>query len=62
MNEKRELFGEEGILAAAEKRVTNDPKAFVDGMLEAIVAYRGTMPQSDDITMLAIRHTEEEEE
>lgn len=31
-------------------------------MLEAIVAYRGTMPQSDDITMLAIRHTEEEEE
>ena len=61
MNENRELFGEEGILAAAEARSSNDPRAFVDGMLEAVVAWRKTMPQSDDITMLAIRHTQEEE-
>ena len=61
MNEKRELFGEEGILTAAQKRGGNDPKAFVEAVLDEIVAYRGTMPQSDDITMLAVRHTEEEE-
>lgn len=61
MNENRELFGEKGILAAAEARSSNDPRAFVDGMLEAVVAWRKTMPQSDDITMLAIRHTQEEE-
>lgn len=53
-NTRGELFTEERIQTAAAA-AGNDPQAFLGAMLESIHAFRGTAPQSDDITMLALK-------
>lgn len=52
-NSQGEQFGEQQILAAA-KQVSPEP--FLDDMLEAVRTFRGDAPQSDDITMLALKY------
>lgn len=60
MNEERRLFGEEGIATVFAKRTSNDPKALIEAVLAAVIEYRQTMPQSDDITMLVCRRKSED--
>jgi len=49
-----EAFGEAGLLAAAA--ASNDPRAACAAVLAAVQAHAGAAPQSDDITVLAIRY------
>jgi sigma-B regulation protein RsbU (phosphoserine phosphatase) len=50
-----EQFNEQRILAAAAPQ-KNDAGTFLSIILDAIHAFRGTAPQSDDITMLALKY------
>jgi sigma-B regulation protein RsbU (phosphoserine phosphatase) len=50
-----EQFTEDRILQAATPE-QGDTGAFLKTMLEAVIAFRGEAPQSDDITMLALRY------
>ncbi|WP_074943768.1 SpoIIE family protein phosphatase [Succinivibrio dextrinosolvens] len=51
-NEEKQLFGENRINLAVSKFASLDVKEFSESMLNEILSYRGTAPQSDDITML----------
>lgn len=51
-NEAKELFGEKRIYQNVNKFASLDVKDFSESMLNEIFSYRGTAPQSDDITML----------
>ena len=53
-NTHGEQFTEERILEAAASGI--GAQAFLSTMLEAVHAFRGTAPQSDDITMLALKY------
>ena len=53
-NTQGEQFTDERILEAAA--CGTDPRALLSSMLEAVHAFRGTAPQSDDITMLALKY------
>ncbi len=53
-NESKELFGEERINSCVLKHSELDVAGFSESMLNEISSYRGTAPQSDDITMLTI--------
>lgn len=53
-NEAKELFGEDRIKQSVNKFSSLDVMSFSDGMLNEILAYRGSAPQSDDITMLVV--------
>lgn len=59
MNEKQELFGEQRIAATLEKLRGASPDEVLHGVMSAVKAYRGTAPQSDDITMLCFRRAGE---
>jgi len=54
-NSQGEQFGEQQIMQAAARRDTG-AEAFMDNLLEAVRAFRGAAPQSDDITMLALKY------
>jgi sigma-B regulation protein RsbU (phosphoserine phosphatase) len=54
-NSQGEQFGEQQIMQAAALRHTG-AEAFLDGILDAVRAFRGAAPQSDDITMLALKY------
>ncbi len=51
-NEAKELFGEERINQSVTRYASYDVIKFSEAMLNEILTYRGTAPQSDDITML----------
>jgi sigma-B regulation protein RsbU (phosphoserine phosphatase) len=54
-NTRGEQFTEQRILDAAEPRESNT-ETFLSIILDAIHAFRGMAPQSDDITMLALKY------
>ncbi len=53
-NFRQELFGEERIYQNVKKFSTRDVKLFSFSMLGEVYRFRGTAPQSDDITMLVV--------
>lgn len=59
MNEKLELFGEERIAATLEGLRGASPDEVLHGVMQAVKEHRGTAAQSDDITMLCFRRSEE---
>ena len=52
-----ELFGEQRVLTVAQSLEDHTPEATIHKMKEAVSAFVGTAPQSDDLTMLAIQYT-----
>ncbi len=53
MNERKELYGEERLMAFIAKHRNAKPKELLTLIFGDIIRYRGKEPQSDDITMLA---------
>lgn len=58
MNEEKALFAEAGMEKVFASAHGLAPQAVIDRMMEAIVDYRGTAEQSDDITMLVFEGTD----
>ncbi len=56
MDINRALFGNERLLEVCRAYRNCYPKAVVEGVFEAVRAYAGDAPQSDDITLLAVRY------
>lgn len=54
-NSKGEQFGEQQILEAAAVKHAG-AGSFLENMFDAVRAFRGSAPQSDDITMLALKY------
>ncbi|EHJ46090.1 protein serine/threonine phosphatase [Solidesulfovibrio carbinoliphilus subsp. oakridgensis] len=50
------LFGEARLLAACLPERRRAPKIVVEAVIAAVRAFAGTAPQSDDITLLAVRY------
>ena len=57
MNEARQLYSEEGLLAALNTLHDATPQAVVQGVMKAVALHRGKAAQSDDITMVAFKMT-----
>jgi len=53
-NSQGEQFGEQQILKAAETQ-HSDAESFLENISDAVSAFRNSAPQSDDITMLALK-------
>lgn len=60
MNDKRELFGDDRIASVLSERDLR-PQAAAQALMRAILAHRGAVEQSDDITMLIFRRTTDQE-
>ena len=58
-NAERKFYGEERIRKLLEQRRYSSAKSQVYTVLDAIVEFRGSADQSDDITMLSFRRTED---
>ena len=58
MNENRKLFGDERLLAALNDLHSQkiSVKEILGGLRKSVAAFVKTAPQSDDITMLAVRY------
>ena len=59
VNEAKNMSGEqftEDRILEATRPDSDDTKAFLQTILEAVFEFRGQAPQSDDITMLALRY------
>jgi sigma-B regulation protein RsbU (phosphoserine phosphatase) len=56
MDGKHALFGNERLLECCLADRHRPPKQLVAGIFEAVRAYAGDAPQSDDITILAVRY------
>jgi serine phosphatase RsbU (regulator of sigma subunit) len=55
MDEGGELFGLERLAPCLAARAEEPAQGICDRVLEAVAAYQGQAPQSDDITLLAIQ-------
>jgi sigma-B regulation protein RsbU (phosphoserine phosphatase) len=55
MNEQNELFKEERVERILRSHVPPGPSSIIPAIMSAIIEFRGTAPQADDITMLALR-------
>lgn len=55
MDASGEAFGEERLLAAVKQWGRESAEAFVQKLEEALAAFTGTAPASDDITLVAIK-------
>jgi sigma-B regulation protein RsbU (phosphoserine phosphatase) len=58
MNAEHQLFGEERIGQVVSEHRTDRPEQMLKTIMDAVLAYRGETPQSDDITMVAFTRTE----
>lgn len=56
MDEADALFGEARLLAACRPERHRAPKLVVESLFGAVRTFAGTAPQSDDITILAVRY------
>ncbi|MEF3695875.1 PP2C family protein-serine/threonine phosphatase [Desulfolutivibrio sp.] len=56
MDGSNALFGNERLLEACLLDRHRGPKELVEGIFQAVQAYAGDAPQSDDITILAVRY------
>ena len=59
MNAGKEFYGEERLCVCLEQNRNATPKDLLTHVFEDIVRFRGSEPQSDDITMLAFCRTEQ---
>jgi sigma-B regulation protein RsbU (phosphoserine phosphatase) len=50
------LFGDEQIRAYLGGANGVEARALIDGLVKAVRAFAGDTPQSDDLTMLAVRY------
>ncbi len=57
-NGQKVLFGDNRLLELANKFVNSSPKEFCESVSKELVAFAGSEPQSDDITMLSVRLTD----
>lgn len=55
MNPDRKLFGEERFHQAIQKNGVLPPKQFIDNLLKEVVAFTSGAPQSDDMTLVAVK-------
>lgn len=55
MNLKRDLFGEERLIAVLEANHRRSPQELVNGVLAAVASFVGGQSQSDDITMVVLK-------
>ena len=55
MNEIRDQFGEERLIQTIKKFGRLSPQEFIDHLSEEIKKFTGNQPQSDDITVVAIK-------
>jgi serine phosphatase RsbU (regulator of sigma subunit) len=55
MDSEHKEFGHERTAAALTARDSLDPAMVIDDVRKAIKEFTGNAPQSDDITMLALR-------
>ena len=58
MNEQAEEFGMERLVALFADGVPTDPEEAIDGIFRAVNDFAGEAPQSDDITCLVFRRSE----
>jgi sigma-B regulation protein RsbU (phosphoserine phosphatase) len=56
MNEESNLFEERRIVDQLSSMASNDPEVAVNQLTDAVAKFAGTAPQSDDITVLALRY------
>ena len=60
-NSKLQLYGMEQMMTTLEDLKTNEPKKLVEELCKKVKSFEGTTPQSDDLTMMAINYTPQEE-
>jgi len=56
MNEKKELFTEERMMKALAQLHGSDTREIISALLKELKNFSGKAPQSDDITMMAVRY------
>ncbi len=56
MNVRKEFFTDEALLRTLAACPDRNPEALVTAVLEAVAGFAGEEPQSDDITVLALRY------
>ncbi|MCB0376772.1 MAG: serine/threonine-protein phosphatase, partial [Sinomicrobium sp.] len=54
-NRDQQFFSEEGLLAFLKQHHTAPPRELVKGLIREVRTFSSGLPQSDDITLLAIR-------
>ncbi|HIU18154.1 MAG TPA: SpoIIE family protein phosphatase [Candidatus Avidesulfovibrio excrementigallinarum] len=59
MNTRKELYGEDRLRLCLAQHRKSTPKGLLTSIFEDLVRFRGSEPQSDDITMLAFCRTEQ---
>jgi serine phosphatase RsbU (regulator of sigma subunit) len=55
MDPRGDFFGLERLRATGRAYLASPMQRLCDGVVDAVAAYRGTAPQADDITLLALR-------
>jgi phosphoserine phosphatase RsbU/P len=56
MNPERTLYSEERLLETTRSAAASSPKELVETVAKSVADYARGEPQSDDITMLALRY------
>ena len=56
LNDSGEEFGDDGIVRAVGRTVSQSPAAILDALLAAVKQFTGAAPQNDDITALVLRY------
>lgn len=59
MNAKREQFGEERLYQLLREVEDRSAQRLLDALLRAVLRHCGSAPQTDDITLVALRRTED---
>ncbi|HLX13364.1 MAG TPA: PP2C family protein-serine/threonine phosphatase, partial [Bacteroidota bacterium] len=55
MNPTLNFFGDENVLAALKKYQSGPVQGLIDGLISDVKTFAGSHPQSDDITILAVK-------
>jgi sigma-B regulation protein RsbU (phosphoserine phosphatase) len=56
-NEKGEQFGRERVKQSLLRHASGDASAILDGVMRDVIDFRGTAPQSDDLTLVVLKRT-----
>ncbi len=56
LNDSGDEFGDDGIVRAVSRTVSQPPAAILDALLAAVKQFAGAAPQNDDITALVLRY------
>ena len=55
MNSKEERFGTNRLIACIKEFSGHDAQILVDKVLERVISFTASVPQFDDITMVAVK-------